>query len=216
MNILPKIGDKVSLTQKAYDAIKDAIMSNKFKPGELLIEERLAKQLAISRTPLRSALKMLAYEHLVTINSSRNVIVSSIDKNDIDNITVVRESLEVAVIKQLQFNITEKQIKELDRMLKDQIEACQNENYELFIDLEYKFHVSMAEFTRNKWMYEMVKNINTIVQRYLILSGSLKRYAQIALEEHEKILKAIKDCDYRKASYNMKWHITNVSKRMLE
>lgn len=174
MNILPKIGDKVSLTQKAYDAIKDAIMSNKFKPGELLIEERLAKQLAISRTPLRSALKMLAYEHLVTINSSRNVIVSSIDKNDIDNITVVRESLEVAVIKQLQFNITEKQIKELDRMLKDQIEACQNENYELFIDLEYKFHVSMAEFTRNKWMYEMVKNINTIVQRYLILSGSLK------------------------------------------
>ncbi|MBO1684401.1 GntR family transcriptional regulator, partial [[Clostridium] scindens] len=44
MNILPKIGNKVSLTQKAYDAIKEAILTNKLKPGELLIEEKLAEQ----------------------------------------------------------------------------------------------------------------------------------------------------------------------------
>lgn len=216
MSILPKIGTKVSLTQKAYDAIREAIMTNRFKPGELLIEEKLAEQLAISRTPLRSALKMLSYEHLVTINSSRNVMVSNIAERDIEEITVVRESLEVTAVRQLCSNITKEEIEELDKILKAQLQACNDKNYELFIELEYKFHVSIAEFTKNKWIHEMVKTINTIIQRYLVLSGSLNKYSEVAAKEHKEILEAIKNGEYEKASDSMKYHIVNVSKRMLK
>ena len=54
-----------SLTDKAYSAIKSAIMSNELTPGTVLAEENLASQLGISRTPLRAALQRLQHEEIV-------------------------------------------------------------------------------------------------------------------------------------------------------
>lgn len=216
MNGLPKIGTKISLTDKAYEAIKDAIMTNYFKPGELLIEEKLAEKLAISRTPLRAALKRLDYEHLVDINSSRNVIVSNVSQNDVEKITVVREALEPTAVLNLENNIKPGQIEKLKEILEIEQEASIKKEYDKLIKMEYKFHVSIAKFTDNEWIYEMVKTINTIIQRFLILSGSLNRYNKVAIQEHEKILKEIESERYSKASESMKTHIINVSYRMLK
>lgn len=57
-----------SLTDKAYSAIKSAIMSNELTPGTVLAEENLASQLGISRTPLRAALQRLQHEEIVMQN----------------------------------------------------------------------------------------------------------------------------------------------------
>lgn len=216
MNRLPQIGRKTSLTEKAYETIKDAIMTDVFKPGELLIEEKLAEQLAISRTPLRSALRRLSYEHLVEINSSRNVIVANISEKDVEDITTVREVLEPLAVKQLQFNISDAQVKKLKKIVKDQKKASDEDNYEELIKMEYEFHVSIGEFTGNKWLYDMIKYINTIIQRHLILSGSLNRHKEVAIKEHETIVSQIEKMDYIKAEASMKLHISNVSSRMLK
>ncbi|KOF56427.1 MULTISPECIES: GntR family transcriptional regulator [Clostridium] len=216
MSKLPQIGMKTSLTEKAYETIKDAIMTNVFKPGELLIEESLADQLAISRTPLRAALKRLSYEHLVDINSSRNVIVANIGEKDVEEITVVREVLEPLAVKQLEGNIKKEEIKILEQILKNEKEAAAGNTYKELIKMEYEFHVSIGKFTYNKWLYEMVKDVNTIIQRYLILSGSLNKYRKVAIEEHENIVSQIKGGDYLGAEESMRIHITNVSNRMFK
>ncbi|URZ02327.1 GntR family transcriptional regulator [Clostridium felsineum] len=215
MSKLPEIGTKISLTDKAYEIIKDAIMTNVFKPGEILIEEKLAEQLAISRTPLRTALRKLAYDHLVEINSSRNVIVSNIGQKDVEEITVVREVLEPLAVKELENNMKQDEIKKLEDILYTQKKAAKENNYEDLIKMEYEFHVCIGEFTKNKWLYGMIKDINTIVQRYLILSGSLNKYKEIAIEEHEIIISQLKEKQYEKAEASMKLHISNVSSRML-
>ncbi|URZ04918.1 GntR family transcriptional regulator [Clostridium felsineum] len=215
MSKLPEIGTKISLTDKAYEIIKDAIMTNVFKPGEILIEEKLAEQLAISRTPLRTALRKLAYDHLVEINSSRNVIVSNIGQKDVEEITVVREVLEPLAVKELENNMKQDEIKKLEDILYTQKKAAKENNYEDLIKMEYEFHVCIGKFTKNKWLYGMIKDINTIVQRYLILSGSLNKYKEIAIEEHEIIISQLKEKQYEKAEASMKLHISNVSSRML-
>lgn len=216
MNGLPRIGTKISLTDKAYETIKDAIMTNYFKPGELLIEEKLAEKLAISRTPLRAALKRLSYEHLVDINSSRNVIVSNVSQQDVEKITVVRQALEPVAVLSLENKIKGTQVEDLRKIVEREEEASIKKEYDELIKMEYEFHVSIAKFTDNEWIYEMVKNINTIIQRFLILSGSLNRYNKLAIEEHGEILKEIENGRYNKAAENMKIHIINVSNRMLK
>jgi DNA-binding GntR family transcriptional regulator len=216
LNGLPRIGTKISLTDKAYETIKDAIMTNYFKPGELLIEEKLAEKLAISRTPLRAALKRLAYEHLVDINSSRNVIVSNVSQQDVEKITVVRQALEPVAVLSLENKIKGTQVEDLRKIVEREEEASIKKEYDELIKMEYEFHVSIAKFTDNEWIYEMVKNINTIIQRFLILSGSLNRYNKLAIEEHGEILKEIENGRYNKAAENMKIHIIKVSNRMLK
>ncbi|KHD35346.1 GntR family transcriptional regulator [Clostridium acetobutylicum] len=216
MSKLPEIGTKISLTDKAYEIIKDAIMTNVFKPGELLIEEKLAEQLAISRTPLRAALRKLAYDHLVEINSSRNVIVANIGQKDVEDITVVREVLEPLAVKELENNIGEDELKKLEEILCRQKKSVLENNYEELIKMEYEFHVAIGELTHNKWLHGMLKDINTIVQRYLILSGSLNKYKEVAIKEHEVIISEIRQGNYDKAVESMKCHISNVSSRMLK
>ena len=69
---LKKIGNKKSLSERAYEILKQAIVTGEFRQGQLLTEEQLAQELAISRTPVRSAVKQLEYEGLVEVNTSRN------------------------------------------------------------------------------------------------------------------------------------------------
>ena len=67
-----------SLTDKAYSAIKSAIMSNELTPGTVLAEENLASQLGISRTPLRAALQRLQHEEIVMQNGKNMVVAETV------------------------------------------------------------------------------------------------------------------------------------------
>lgn len=216
MSVLPKIGNKVSLTQRAYESIKDAIIMNHFKPGDILSEEKLAEDLAISRTPVRSALKMLDFEHLVILNPSKNIVVTTISQEDIEDITVARIPIEVTAVGLVADKANENKIKVLEDLLAVQRRAIEVEDFELFIKTEYDFHVYLGKMTQNKWLEEMITKVNTIIQRYLILSGSLTKHAFSAELEHEEILNAIKEKDSAKAENMMLKHLHNVSERMLK
>ena len=86
-----------SLTDKAYSAIKSAIMSNELTPGTVLAEENLASQLGISRTPLRAALQRLQHEEIVMQNG-KNMVVAEVTERDVRDISVVRIQLEPLAI----------------------------------------------------------------------------------------------------------------------
>jgi DNA-binding transcriptional MocR family regulator len=68
-----KIVKPVTLSEQAYAIIKDEIITNQIKPGDLLTEEQLSERLSISRTPIRSALKQLVMEHLAEVNENKIV-----------------------------------------------------------------------------------------------------------------------------------------------
>ncbi|OPJ59341.1 GntR family transcriptional regulator [Clostridium oryzae] len=214
MSVLPKIGNKVSLTQRAYDTIKDAIIMNYFKPGDILSEERLADELAISRTPVRSALKMLSIEHLIVLNPSKNVVVSDISPKDVQEVTIVRSSLETTAVSLLASTISENQIIMLKSIVNKQEKAVQNNDYQLFIKFYYEFHVVIGELTNNKWLFEMIKNVNTIMQRYLILSGTLKQHSKKAICEHYCIIDKLEKGDANAAEAKMREHLNNVNEQI--
>ncbi|MDP4088530.1 MAG: GntR family transcriptional regulator [Bacillota bacterium] len=207
MGALPKIGSKVSLAERAYESIKNAILMNHFKPGDILSEEKLAEELLISRTPVRSALKALAFDHLVVLNPSKNIVVSDVSKEDIEDITVARVPLEAVAVTLAAAKADMDGLDNLKETLIVQKKAVAMKDYELFIKMDYDFHVSIARLSNNKWLDEMVTRVNTIVHRYLILSGSMRDYTAEALTEHEKILRAIGNSDIQKAEAMMRQHL---------
>ena len=83
-----------SLTVKAYEALRDAILRNELGPGTLLSENSLAEQLHVSRTPVRAALKRLQEEGFVRIMPRRGVLVRNISAEDIVELYQMREALE--------------------------------------------------------------------------------------------------------------------------
>lgn len=212
---LPKIGSDLSLSERAYRVIKASILNNRLKPREILSEEMLAKQLGISRTPVREALKKLAFERLVILNPGKNAVVADISEEDMRNVFIIRIALEPVAARLAAENITWKQINKLEEMLKGQDEALQSEDYELYLQKDYEFHTSVARYTNNEQLYDIIVSISTQVQRFLILSQTLQKSSPDALKEHKEVLIAIKNHDPKEAEEMMKRHVNNVAARIL-
>src|SRR5258708_18534023 len=88
-------GERGSLRDMAYEALKKRIIEVDLQPGERLVERDLADELKVSRIPLREALRRLAAEGLVVLVPHRGALVSPFTPADVRDLFDVRESLEV-------------------------------------------------------------------------------------------------------------------------
>lgn len=77
-----------------YDHLRAAIVENRFAPGQRLIEQRIAAELGLSRTPVREALRMLAAEGLVVIERNRGAMVRPLSPTEVVDLYGLRIRLE--------------------------------------------------------------------------------------------------------------------------
>jgi len=82
------------VAERAYDELRDRIVTLELPPGTVLREDELMAEMGIGRTPLREAVKRLALENLVAVQPRRGTFVTAVDTADIQNITEVRAELE--------------------------------------------------------------------------------------------------------------------------
>ena len=87
-------GDNVSLREAVYQTLRRAILTNLLKPGERLMELKLAAELGVSRTPVREALRQLELEGLVSIVPNKGAYVIGITEKDMKDIYAARSLLE--------------------------------------------------------------------------------------------------------------------------
>lgn len=81
-------------TEYAYARIREAIVEGRYPPSCRLVEQKVAAELNLSRTPVREALKMLAAEGLVTIERNVGAMVRPIDRKTIVDLYELRARLE--------------------------------------------------------------------------------------------------------------------------
>ena len=214
--MLQKIGNDLSLSEQAYVLIKGAIMNNCMKPMEELSEEMLAAQLGISRTPVRSAIKKLAFEKLVVIRPGKTTIVADISEQDIMKVFAVRIALEPLAAQKAAALITPSQIEQLEAVLATQTTAMRQDDYSLYMMKEHEFHVGIASLAANDLLYEFVEKVNTQVQRFHTLSSALQASSALALMEHEQLIDRFKAKDVAGAGQTMLTHVENVARRMVQ
>ena len=191
-------------------------MSGELEPGQSLKEEDLSKQLSISRTPVREALKQLSYEQLVEKSHSHNYLVSSISVEDIRETLELRGILETYCMEKCVQNIKKTELTKLKRIFKKQQKAVEKEDYNSFLDYESAFHQIIISAAKNHYIEEMMERIANLQRRFLILSGSLSIDCESAMKEHEQMIKALESKNETGAVSAMSQHIINVRKRLEE
>ncbi len=213
---LKPIEKTVTLKDKAYEAIKNAIYSNELKPGTALAEEQLSHMLSISRTPIRTALQQLVFEKLATKDSTGHIFVSSISKKAVQDMSVMRTALEPLSVEIAKFPIDEKVIERLKEIDKAQEKACKPFDINGYAELDCEFHCELASISGNSLLIETIRNINTTMIRYNILSGTLGTHTAVALEEHALIIKFLEEGNREFARTAVSEHVRNVSSRIIE
>ncbi|WP_226580981.1 GntR family transcriptional regulator [Halobacillus litoralis] len=213
---MERIARTETLMEQAYKAIKASIINNEVVPGDYLAEERIASQLGISRTPIREALKKLAFEGLVEVKKGSKARVGSVSPENAHDYLLVRERLESMAAGLASSLATEEDIKELRSICERQRESIDERNFHKFIDLDYAFHSYIAEVSKNKKLKEFIENVNSQIQRFLILTSTLSDSAIGAVEEHYRVIEAMEMNDPKRAEAEMEMHIRQVTKRIID
>lgn len=120
---LPRLPSKRLDTIEAYRAIRRSIVDGVLKPGERLVEERLAQHLGVSRTPVREALAMLEVEGLVKSIPKKGAIVRTFTREEIKDLYDLRTVLEGYAARQAAQFITAEELDQM-RRLWEEMEAC--------------------------------------------------------------------------------------------
>ena len=89
-----EVSDKYSLRGRVFHKIRNDILNGRYKEHEELKEIRIGKELGVSRTPVREALRQLELEGLVQIIPNRGAFVTGIQENDVHDIYAIRALLE--------------------------------------------------------------------------------------------------------------------------
>src|SRR5579871_11176 len=105
------------LADRAYDELRDRIVTLKIAPGAPIDEDRFGRELGIGRTPVREAIKRLSLENLVTVYPRRGTFASEINITDLAHISDVRVVLEGHAAYRAAQRITAEQRLELEALL---------------------------------------------------------------------------------------------------
>lgn len=206
--------DKYSLRGRVFHTIRDSILSGKYSQNEELKEVTIGKELGVSRTPVREALRQLELEGLVNIIPNKGAYVTGITSKDIHDIYMIRSYLEGLCARMACENITEKQLEEMDEIVYLSEFHTRRSHEEQIFELDNKFHELLYESSGSKILCHLLSDYHQYVQRIRKASLSSMSRALQTNEEHMAIMEAIKERNEDKAEELAHTHIRNTIKNI--
>lgn len=203
------------LSKKVYRILKKEIIKGSFKPGDKVLEGKIADQMGISRTPVREAIRVLAAEGFVILSPNQGVVVRSVSAENIREVLQIHSVLEGLAARLSCEVINEEDLKELENCVNKMEKLANKKDSSTYSEVDLKFHELIVNICRNKRLIQMRKNISDQAQRYRISSLSIPRRLKESLKEHQKILEAFKTKDPKKADSTSQKHIQNALKNIL-
>ena len=196
----------------AYNYIKEAIVLGRFEPGTRLTEEYLAKELQLSRTPIREALKQLESDGLI-VAQKRGVSVRHFSKEDIRQIYDLRTLLEGYAASQAAIHRTSEDIEkmaEANDMYKQALAHYTESDIQSvkdIVEVNQKFHEAIIMSSRNPHIHFHISKV--VVVPLIFRSFYWYDLTQLnrSLEAHQIILQAIENQDSERARIAMHEHI---------
>lgn len=185
-----------TLQKYAYDYLKNMILSGKLIDNEIYSETKISKEIGISRTPMRDALRHLSQEGFIDILPSKGFRLHKFTEKDILEIFQIRSAIEgyatFLLTKQSKTESGIETINKLKNILKKQedIIATSRDLVE-FAEYDTLFHTVIVAFAENFAFDEMFDNYMYRIKKLAIDSLSHDGRLEETMEEHYNIFNCI-------------------------
>ena len=199
-----------SLGSQIFNRIRDDIISGNYTTGEELKEATLGKQLGVSRTPVREALRQLDLEGLVEIAPNRGAKVIGISRKDVEDIYHMRARLEGLAARKAAEQIKEEELAELEEViLLSEFHVKKPESKQM-VRLDGRFHEIMYRASGSRMLEHVLTDFLHYVKMARSHSVKTEHRAQESVKEHKRILEAIRQRDGDLAEQLANEHIQHV------
>ncbi|MDI3499572.1 MAG: hypothetical protein PWP50_616 [Synergistaceae bacterium] len=204
-----KIRDYKNAREAAFEKIKEAIIKGHFKPGEKLVEQTLAQEMGVSRTPVREAIRRLEAEGFVVSIPRKGVVVSRADKEEIVQLYSIRAELEGLAARWAIENADEDDMRKLDEAISRMEETAASGDLDGVVQSNALFHDAIAQASKSRILCTLLKTLQDNIQRFRFQSLHLPGRPEAALAEHKEIVAAIKEKKTEEADRLLKEHLQN-------
>jgi DNA-binding GntR family transcriptional regulator len=181
-------------------------MTFRFLPGERLNEAVLAKELGVSRTPLREALNRLSMEGFLTFSANNGFYRKPLDVKEIFDLYEFRMHLELAGVRLSVERASDEQIARIEKFLTESAREEPSRTVDDLVTLDEQFHEMLMNVTGNVQMLNSLQNINARIQFVRWLDMTERRSE--TQSQHKQIIRALRNRDRRECERLISEHIS--------
>lgn len=205
-----------SLVDHAYQVMRRRILDNAWPPGHRALEQELALELGMSRTPVREALIRLANEGLVEVvprHGMRVLPVSADDMREIYEVLTALEAMAAELVVRLKPTAAE--LKPLVDASRDMRQAVKAGDLDAWATADERFHGHLVQLSGNRLLIEAVQNCWDRAHRARMVTLRMRPMPVHSTREHMEVVERIRSGDARGAFEAHRAHRERGSRELL-
>jgi DNA-binding GntR family transcriptional regulator len=156
-----------SLTDRVTEFIANKIIKMEYKPGDKIIESRIAAELGLSHSPIREALRVLEKNRLVELIPRKGAYVTEITESYAESLYEILIELLVLVIKKSIQNATDEDLAKLDTAIEEAEKAAQSDNIEAYYNAIIVFCVACLSSSHDQLLEQIISGLLPSLKRLL-------------------------------------------------
>ena len=202
-----------SLAEEIVHILRGRIINGEYSIGEKLVENKIAEELKVSRTPVREAFKQLTKENLIEYVPNKGCFAKGFDRDDLNDIYAVRNAVEQLAVEWAIKNRTDEDLARISEQLELMQHYNANGMVDKFIQATEENTNILYKMTGSRFIVQALKSY----QEYISLArqGMMTKRESLLeiLEEHTAIFEAIADGDVEKAKTAVSRHLEKSAQR---
>lgn len=200
----PPLERPTPLRERVYEAIAEMIVTRELKPGEHLVENELARDLGVSRQPVREALQRLQTEGWVDLRPGHGAFVHVPTDEEADQLLAVRAMLESESARLAAKHATAEHLEELRALLRAGDEAVAADDQADMVTANAALHAHVVSMSGNRVLTNLIASVERRVRWYYLPIARSR--GKDAWDEHAGIIDAIEERNSRRAATQMRQH----------
>lgn len=198
---------RLSLHEQVADQVRQLIVSGALPAGEKIPVNDLAERLGVSLTPLREALKVLAGEHLVELVTNRGARVAPLTVEDTRQLFEVIAGIEAQAAELAAQRITAGELNEIEEKHARMRDHHLNGELDRYFELNRDIHDLVVQAAKNPTLVQIRSQLAVRAERARYVSISSREHRDESMEDHEGLMRALRDRDPEAARKIWKLHL---------
>ena len=215
-NFKVNMNEYLPLRDVVCQTLRQAILRGELKPGERLMEVRLAKKLGVSRTPIREAIRKLELEGLVLMIPRRGAEVAEITEKSMRDVLEVRRALEVLAVSLSCDRISGEQIEALKEVAEEFDRSLTSDDVTRTAEADVHFHDIIYRSTDNQRLIQLLSNLGEQMYRYRVEYLKHREFHPQISREHKELISYLEAGQKGQAEDKIAVHIDKQAQAVLE
>lgn len=201
--------DTTALVRTVRDRLRLAIALEEIPSGTRLNQVQVAKQLGVSRMPVRAAIAELVAEGLLEVMPGGGVAVRSLTEDDVRDVYEVRLALESRAVRHVAEHQPTWGLGRIEQIVKTHRPHVLEYDAADLLAADREFHMTILDATENSCFRRAIIPLWSTVERAMVGTLHIKEVFEVAWDEHAKIAGALRAGDPDRAEAMVEQHLTN-------